>query len=45
MLAVLRILRDAGALGDALKDEGLEADALELLTAAGAFFGDQPAEP
>jgi len=31
VLAVLRGLRDAGALGDVLKDEGLERDALELL--------------
>ena len=31
VLAVLRELRDIGALGDALKDEGLELAALELL--------------
>ena len=31
VLAVLRALRDAGALGDVLKDEGLEADAVALL--------------
>ena len=44
VLEVLRTLRDVGALGDVLNDERLEADALELLDAAGAFFGDQPAE-
>ena len=31
VLAVLRELRDIGALGDVLKDEGLEADAVALL--------------
>ena len=35
VLAVLRVLRDAGALGDALKDEGLELAALELLREGG----------
>ena len=35
VLAVLRTLRDAGALGDALKDEGLELAALELLREGG----------
>lgn len=35
ILAVLRTLRDVGALGDVLKDEGLEADALELLRVNG----------
>ena len=31
VLEVLRTLRDAGALGDVLKDEGLELEVLELL--------------
>lgn len=31
VLAVLRVLRDAGALGEVLKDEGLEANAVALL--------------
>ena len=31
VLEVLRTLRDAGALGEVLKDEGLEADAVALL--------------
>lgn len=35
VLEVLRTLRDVGALGDVLKDEGLEADALELLRVNG----------
>lgn len=35
VLAVLRGLRDAGALGDVLKDEGLELAALELLREGG----------
>lgn len=34
LLEVLRTLRDAAALGDVLKDERLERDALELLDAA-----------
>ena len=33
VLEVLRVLRDAGALRDVLKDEGLELAALELLDA------------
>jgi len=35
VLAVLRGLRDAGALGDVLNDEGLELAALELLREGG----------
>lgn len=35
VLGVLRTLRDVGALGDVLKDEGLELDALELLRVNG----------
>ena len=35
VLEVLRPLRDVGALGDVLKDEGLELDALELLRVNG----------
>ena len=35
VLEVLRTLRDVGALGDVLKDEGLELDALELLRVNG----------
>jgi hypothetical protein len=31
VLAVLRTLRECGALGEVLKDEGLEADAVALL--------------
>lgn len=34
VLEVLRALYDIGALGEFLKDKGLEADALELLRAA-----------
>lgn len=35
VLEVLRTLRDAGALGDVLRDEGLELAALELLREGG----------
>ena len=35
VLGVLRVLRDAGALGDGLKDEGRELAALDLLREGG----------